>query len=63
MFEEEIERKIFDFRETGIPDYTARDCLINSAERMVSTIIGIRRGGKSFRALQAADELINRVVA
>jgi predicted AAA+ superfamily ATPase len=58
MIEQELERKIADFREMGIPPYIPREGKIHLVDRMVSTVIGARRSGKSFRVLQAADELI-----
>jgi len=62
MIEREIERKIEDFRELGIPDYIPRESRLQLVGNMVSTIIGARRAGKSFRAMQAADELIAQKV-
>jgi predicted AAA+ superfamily ATPase len=58
MVEREILRKIEDFRELGLPPYTVRDGKISVVKEMVSTIIGARRAGKSYRALQFADELV-----
>jgi len=58
VVEQEIERKIEDFRELGIPKYIQRKGKIQSADNMVSTIIGGRRAGKSFRAMQVADEMV-----
>ena len=58
MIEKEIERKIEDFRELGIPDYIPRESRLHLVANMASTIIGSRRAGKSFRAMQAANELI-----
>lgn len=58
MIREEIHRKIADFREIGIPEYVAREAPVHLADRMVSTIVGARRSGKSFRSLQVADDLI-----
>lgn len=60
MIEQELQRKFEDFREMGLPEYVPRDCPVHLADRMVSTVIGARRSGKSFRALQAADEMIGR---
>jgi len=57
MFERELQRKITDFRELGIPDYIPREGTVHIVDRMVSTIVGARRAGKSFRAIQVADEL------
>ena len=62
MIEQEIERKIEDFRELGIPEYIKREGLVPVAGNMVSTIIGARRAGKSFRAIQVADELMDQNV-
>jgi len=62
MFQQEIERKIADFRELGIPTYICREGVIHQADRMVSTVIGARRAGKSFRVFQLGDELIRRKV-
>ena len=60
MIERELQRKIEDFRELGIPPYIPRDTKLHLVDRMVSTVIGARRSGKSFRVLQAADELITQ---
>jgi predicted AAA+ superfamily ATPase len=62
MIEQEIERKIEDFRELGIPEYIKREGLVPVADNIVSTIIGARRAGKSFRAIQVADELMDQNV-
>ncbi|MCF6291561.1 MAG: ATP-binding protein [Desulfobacterales bacterium] len=58
MFEREIERKIEDFIELGFPRYIPRQDRLFMVDNMVSTVIGARRAGKSFRILQAAAELI-----
>lgn len=58
MVRDEIIGKIEDFRELGIPQYIPRTEILLQAKLMVSTVIGARRAGKSFRVLQAADELI-----
>lgn len=58
MIVEEIERKISDFRSLGIPSYVGRTTKVHLADRMVSTILGSRRSGKSFRLLQVADEFL-----
>lgn len=58
MIEQELQRKIEDFRELGLPPYIPRETKLHLVDRMVSTVIGARRSGKSFRVLQAADELI-----
>ncbi len=58
MFEQEIERKIQDFRELGIPKFIPRSGRLNLADNMVGTVIGARRAGKSFRTMQAASELM-----
>ena len=60
MIEGELQRKIEDFRDLGIPPYVPRDTELHLVDRMVSTVIGARRSGKSFRVLQAADELIKQ---
>jgi len=62
MFIQEIARKIEDFRAEGIPKYYTREGRIAIADRMVSTIVGGRRTGKSFRAIQAADELLRKKI-
>jgi len=59
LISNEIERKIADFRAFGIPLLVDRDCVVHVVDQMVSTIIGCRRSGKSFRALQVANDLIN----
>ncbi len=58
MLEQEIERKIEDFRILGVPPLIPRETGINLADNMVSSIIGARRAGKSFRALQGAGEMV-----
>lgn len=60
MIEQELQRKIEDFRELGIPAYVPREGGIHVLDRMVSTVIGARRSGKSFRVLQVADEMIQQ---
>lgn len=60
MIERELERKIEDFRELGIPPYVPREGSLHLVAQMVSTAIGARRSGKSYRVLQAADELIKK---
>jgi predicted AAA+ superfamily ATPase len=58
MIIQEIERKTNDFRSIGIPQYIHRSTKIHMADRMISTILGSRRAGKSFRLLQVADEFL-----
>ncbi len=60
MIEQEIERKLEDFRELGIPSYIRRNSRLIAVDGMVPTVIGARRAGKSFRVLQAADEMIKQ---
>jgi len=60
MIEQELQRKFFDFREMGPPAYIPREGALHLVNRMVSTVIGARRSGKSFRVLQAAHELIEQ---
>jgi hypothetical protein len=62
MLEQEIQRKIEDFRELGLPAYVPREGSVHLVKNAVSTIIGARRVGKSYRALQVADELIKQGV-
>lgn len=56
--ESEIQRKIEDFRELGLPSYVPREGIVHLVKNSISTIIGARRAGKSYRAAQVADELI-----
>ena len=58
MIETELQRKFHDFREIGLPPYIPREGELHVVDHMVSTVIGARRAGKSFRVLQAADEMI-----
>lgn len=58
MYEREIERKIADFRELGLPEYVPRMGSVHLAPQIVSAIIGARRSGKSYRTMQVADEMI-----
>jgi uncharacterized protein len=57
MLSAEIEKKIDDFRDLGIPSYIPRENKVPMVDRMVTTITGARRSGKSFRVLQVADEM------
>lgn len=59
MHEEEIARKIGDFRELGFPEVVRRDCPLHMAENTVATLVGARRAGKTYRALQAATDLVS----
>lgn len=56
--EQEIQRKIEDFRVLGLPPYFPREGKVHLVKNAVSAIVGARRSGKSYRALQVADELI-----
>jgi predicted AAA+ superfamily ATPase len=56
----EIERKIQDFRQMGLASYTSRIGKVHMVDHMVSTLVGARRSGKSFRARQVADEMLKR---
>lgn len=58
MFEDELKEKVQDFRRQGIPAYVKRDGRLPIVDRMVTTVIGARRAGKSFRVVQAADEMV-----
>ncbi len=60
MIELEIERKLCDFRDIGLPEYFPRNGSIHCVDNMISTIIGARRTGKSFRIMQEASEQINQ---
>jgi len=60
MIADEIQRKIQDFRELGVPTYVPRLGDLHLVPNTVSTVVGARRSGKSFRVLQAADELIKQ---
>jgi predicted AAA+ superfamily ATPase len=56
MFDREIERKVTDFRELGFPEYINRSGTVHLIPQVVSAILGARRSGKSYRAIQAANE-------
>ncbi len=60
MIEHEIERKLGDFKDLGFPNYIPRYGRINFVDNMVSTVIGARRAGKSFRLLQEASEWVEQ---
>ena len=55
---DELERKFQEYRELSKPLYTPRENEINQAPQVVSTIIGARRSGKSYRLLQVIDDAI-----
>lgn len=58
MIDREIENAINDFKELGFPELVFRDSELLQAKETVSTIIGARRVGKSYRAIQAAQGMI-----
>lgn len=58
MISTEIERKLDDFWRNGIPEFIPRLDPVDIVPNMVSSLIGARRAGKSFRALQVADEFL-----
>lgn len=58
MIEQELQRKLSDFRDLGVPSYIPREGALHFIDHMVTTVVGARRSGKSFRVLQAADELM-----
>lgn len=58
MVERQIESKLHDFKELGLPLITPRDCPLYMGDGMASTVLGARRAGKSYRVLQAANEMI-----
>jgi predicted AAA+ superfamily ATPase len=58
MLEQEIQRKIGDFRELGLPAYIPRDGQVHILPEAVSTLVGARRSGKSYRSMQVAGEMI-----
>jgi len=58
MANNEIERILSDFWELGFLPTKPREGQILVAHQMVSVVAGVRRGGKSTRVLQHAEELI-----
>jgi len=60
MFANEIERKLEDFWKNGIPEFVPRLEAVEIVPNMVSALIGARRSGKSFRAMQVADEFLKQ---
>lgn len=60
MYRNEIIRKISDLRELGLPTYHPRSVSVPIIPYSISTVLGARRTGKSFRVLQIADELIKK---
>ena len=58
MLDNELERKFADFRETGFPPHIHREGTIHMVAHMVSVLAGARRVGKSFYAMQAAEDLV-----
>ena len=58
MIENEIRRKIEDFRELGLLDFIPRMNYVHEVKNSVSTIVGARRSGKSYRAKQIIFEAI-----
>jgi len=60
MIPNEIERKLEDFWKNGIPEFVPRLDPVDIVPNMVSSLIGARRAGKSFRAMQVADEFLKQ---
>ncbi len=59
MFAVEVQRKIEDFREYGLSSYIPRDNKVHIVENCISTIIGARRVGKSYRLNQIIGDMLN----
>ncbi|HCE42067.1 MAG TPA: hypothetical protein DET40_00780 [Lentisphaeria bacterium] len=60
MISNEIGRKLEDFWKNGIPEFVPRLDPVDIVPNMISSLIGSRRAGKSFRALQVADEFLRQ---
>lgn len=58
MIETELERKIADFREIGFPQHIRREGVVHTVSHMVSVLAGARRAGKSFYAMQTAEDFV-----
>jgi predicted AAA+ superfamily ATPase len=58
MYAQEIDRILNDFWELGFCEYVPRQGSLICVKRMVSTVIGARRVGKSTRVQQYASQLL-----
>jgi len=53
-----IKRRILDFRNDGVPSYRKRIHEVEFVKDMASTIVGVRKGGKTYLTYQVIDEQI-----
>ncbi|MHC4874599.1 MAG: AAA family ATPase, partial [Planctomycetota bacterium] len=51
-----IKKRILDFREDGLPEYRHRDLNVPFIKDMVTTIVGVRKSGKTYLTYQIIDE-------
>jgi uncharacterized protein len=58
----ELNRKFYEYLEIERLNYTRREFVVNQAPQMVSTLIGSRRSGKSYRLIQVVDDAIEKKI-
>jgi len=54
-----IRERLLDFHRNGVPAYTRRDGGVPLLPNVVTTLVGGRKTGKTFRAYQAIDEQLS----
>ncbi len=58
MKKEIVKSRLLDFQEMEMPNYIKRDISINHLPDMITTIVGVRKSGKTYLTYQLIDELI-----
>ena len=51
-----IKKRILDFREEGVPEFRKRDFKVTFVKDMVTTLVGVRKAGKTYLTYQVIDE-------
>ena len=54
-----LKKRILDFREEGIPEFKRRDIEVPFVKDMVTTLVGVRKSGKTYLSYQVMEEEIH----
>ncbi|MHC4886826.1 MAG: ATP-binding protein [Planctomycetota bacterium] len=55
-----IKKRLLDFREDGLPPYRHRNLSVAFIKDMVTTLVGVRKSGKTYLTYQAIDDEIRK---
>lgn len=53
-----IKKRILDFREEGLPEFRVREQVVSFVKDMVTTLVGVRKSGKTYLTYQVIDREI-----